>query len=256
MDSSKDAKSCACGTGTACRRSEVNRCSHPHHAHLDHSGYLPLLVKHGFRGPIYASQGTRDLAEIILEDAGHLQEEDARRANRYGYTKHHPALPLYTEDDAKRAIDHIRIVDFDKPIRLSNHLHFHPRPLGSYFGFFFRHLTEPFYDTCLLRRYRPTARSVMHAPAQIKHADYLLMESTYGNRLHPKTDVIDELAEVINTTAAAAVQSSSLPLPSAAPKLFCTTYGNCAVKVRSHPKFRFISIVPWHRMPQICGAVL
>ena len=67
------------------------------HAHIDHTGYLPLLVKNGFKGPIYATQGTFDLCSILLPDSGYLQEEDAKRANRYHYSKHHPALPLYTK---------------------------------------------------------------------------------------------------------------------------------------------------------------
>ena len=74
------------------------------HAHLDHSGWLPALVKHGFRGPVYATPATRDLAEVLLLDSAHLQEEDARRANRYGYSRHDKALPLYTRRDAQRAI--------------------------------------------------------------------------------------------------------------------------------------------------------
>ncbi len=77
------------------------------HAHLDHSGWLPALVKHGFRGPVYASAATRDLAEVLLLDSAHLQEEDARRANRYGYSRHAKALPLYTRRDAQRAIARI-----------------------------------------------------------------------------------------------------------------------------------------------------
>ena len=77
------------------------------HAHLDHSGWLPALVKHGFHGPVYASAATRDLAEVLLLDSAHLQEEDARRANRYGYSRHDKALPLYTRRDAQRAIARI-----------------------------------------------------------------------------------------------------------------------------------------------------
>ncbi len=77
------------------------------HAHLDHSGWLPVLVKHGWHGPVYASAATRDLAEVLLLDSAHLQEEDARRANRYGYSRHAKALPLYTTRDAQRAIARI-----------------------------------------------------------------------------------------------------------------------------------------------------
>ena len=74
------------------------------HAHIDHTGYIPLLIKNGFNGSIYATQATIDLCKILLPDSGYLQEEDARRANRYGYTKHAPALPLYTQEEAIRAL--------------------------------------------------------------------------------------------------------------------------------------------------------
>ena len=74
------------------------------HAHLDHSGWLPALVRAGFKGPIHCSPATRDLAEVLLLDSAHLQEEDARRANRGGFSRHAPALPLYTVDDAQRAL--------------------------------------------------------------------------------------------------------------------------------------------------------
>src|SRR5512134_3944200 len=77
------------------------------HAHLDHSGWLPVLVKQGFRGPVYASPATRDLAEVLLLDSAHLQEEDARRANRGGWSRHHPARPLYDSAQARRAIERI-----------------------------------------------------------------------------------------------------------------------------------------------------
>lgn len=82
------------------------------HAHLDHSGYLPLLVRDGFRGKIFCSEATRDLCKILLPDSGHLQEEDAAFANRHGYSKHTPALPLYTEEDAVRSLKHFLPVEF------------------------------------------------------------------------------------------------------------------------------------------------
>lgn len=73
------------------------------HAHIDHSGYLPLLVKEGFRGPIYSSAATRELCSLLLPDSGHLQEEEAKFANRHGFSRHHPALPLFSEEDAVRS---------------------------------------------------------------------------------------------------------------------------------------------------------
>ena len=73
------------------------------HAHIDHSGYLPLFVKNGFSGKVYCTEATRDLCEILLPDSAHLQEEEAEYANKRGFSKHHPALPLYTKDDARHA---------------------------------------------------------------------------------------------------------------------------------------------------------
>jgi len=84
------------------------------HAHLDHCGYLPLLIKRGFRGPVYCSRATRDLCAILLPDAGHLQEKDAEFANRHGFSKHKPALPLYTLEDARAALEHLTPIPFDQ----------------------------------------------------------------------------------------------------------------------------------------------
>ena len=80
------------------------------HAHIDHSGYLPLLVKNGFRGKIFCSEATFDLCKILLTDSGFLQEEDANRANRYGYSKHKPALPLYTEKEAENSLKFLEMI--------------------------------------------------------------------------------------------------------------------------------------------------
>ena len=77
------------------------------HAHLDHTGYLPLLVKHGFTGPVFCSESTAEFCRILLPDSGHLQEKDADYASRHGFSKHKPALPLYTEADAVRALDRL-----------------------------------------------------------------------------------------------------------------------------------------------------
>src|SRR3990167_10998888 len=85
------------------------------HAHIDHSGYLPLLVKQGFSGPIYATEATYDLCSLLLPDSGHIQEEDAKRANKYGYTKHKPALPLYTKLEAETALKQFKIIKYGHP---------------------------------------------------------------------------------------------------------------------------------------------
>jgi metallo-beta-lactamase family protein len=86
------------------------------HAHLDHCGYLPRLIAQGFRGRVFCTPGTRDLCTLVLPDSAHIQEEDARQANRHGYSKHSPALPLYTEVDAARALDRLQPVGYDRPI--------------------------------------------------------------------------------------------------------------------------------------------
>src|SRR3954469_8220977 len=86
------------------------------HAHLDHCGYLPRLVKQGFRGRVFCTAGTKDLCQIVLPDAGRIQEEDAAQANRHGYSKHAPALPLYTEADAFRAVSLLQPVGYDRPV--------------------------------------------------------------------------------------------------------------------------------------------
>lgn len=172
------------------------------HAHIDHSGYLPLLVKLGFSGKIYSTHATRDLCEILLLDAGRLQEEDARRAGRYGYSKHKPPLPLFTEDDAKRSLKHFECIRFEKVQQLakgvtisfsrSGHI------LGSSFITFVSEDKKLVFTGDLGRPHDP----VMLPPAKIEFADYLVLESTYGNRRHPDVDVLNSLEEIINSTFA------------------------------------------------------
>src|SRR5437588_5343658 len=104
------------------------------HAHIDHSGYLPRLVRDGFTGPVYASEGTIDLLKILLPDSAKLQEEDAEYANRKGFSKHRPALPLYTEQDANAAIKLIHRVSYDQDVRLNKYLSARFRPAGHILG--------------------------------------------------------------------------------------------------------------------------
>lgn len=172
------------------------------HAHLDHSGYIPLLIKQGFKGKIYASYATRDLCEILLLDAGRIQEEDARRANRYGYSKHHPALPLYTENDAKESLKYFHCVDFDKEHHIKNDLTFSLSPSGHILGSSFITIKNNNETLVFSGDIGRPQDPVMTRPAQIKSADYLILESTYGNRLHPKIDVLTQLEEIINSTFA------------------------------------------------------
>ncbi|MCB1783494.1 MAG: MBL fold metallo-hydrolase [Alphaproteobacteria bacterium] len=172
------------------------------HAHIDHSGYLPLICRNGFKGPVYCSSGTADLCNILLPDSAYLQEEDAERANRYGYSKHSPALPLYTQEDAKAALQQIKPVSFGDEHRLSDMLSFRLTHAGHILGAacvtINDGMTSLTFSGDLGRLHDP----VMIAPAQIQETDFLLLESTYGDRLHDKADPLDQLEEIIIRTAA------------------------------------------------------
>lgn len=170
------------------------------HAHIDHTGYLPLLVKQGFKGRIYATEATMELCSILLPDSAYLQEEDAKRANKYGYSKHQPALPLYTQEDAHKALQHFEAVDYDKAYIMPGgfEVSWHPAGhiLGSSFVQFQTNQTRVLFSGDIGRLYDPIMR-----PSEImKRADYLILESTYGDRLHDKTDPLERIAEIVNTT--------------------------------------------------------
>ena len=170
------------------------------HAHLDHTGYLPLLVKHGFAGPIFCSESTAELCAILLPDSGHLQEKDAEYANRHGFSKHKPALPLYTEQEAQRVLARLKPVLFHRSIGLPAGASALLRRVGHILGAASVELNWG--GTCVvfsgdLGRYDD---SVMLDPEPIEHADYLLVESTYGDRRHEPRHPQDILAEVISRT--------------------------------------------------------
>ena len=180
------------------------------HAHLDHSGYLPALVKQGFKGPVHCTQATRDLAEVMLLDSAHLQEEDARRANRRGFSRHAPALPLYTVSDAKRAIARLTPLPAGKTVRLGTVLA-ELTPVGHLLGACA--VTLRLRDVTLVYS-GDLGRSndlLMPAPRQVPHADVLLVESTYGNRVHPPEDAQAQLGAVIRATVR---RGGSVLLPS------------------------------------------
>lgn len=104
------------------------------HAHIDHSGYLPLLVKNGFNGPVYCTSATRDLCEVLLMDSARLQEQEAAYMNKHGFSKHKPALPLYKPDDAQRSLQLLRAVDLEKEQSLGGSLKFHLSNAGHILG--------------------------------------------------------------------------------------------------------------------------
>ncbi|HUK56335.1 MAG TPA: MBL fold metallo-hydrolase [Nitrospiria bacterium] len=171
------------------------------HAHLDHSGYLPLLVKEGFSGKIHCTPGTRDLCAILLPDSGYLQEEDAEHANKHRYSKHAPARPLYTQQDALRSLRQFAILDFDRDLDLGGGLTVKLMPaghiLGSAFVFLKNNETSVLFSGDLGRPHD----LIMKPPTPVHKADYLVVESTYGNRRHDPEDPKAALAKVIRRTA-------------------------------------------------------
>ncbi|MGH1456018.1 MAG: MBL fold metallo-hydrolase [Alphaproteobacteria bacterium] len=172
------------------------------HAHIDHSGYLPLLVKNGFRGNVYCSSATADLCDILLVDSAYLHEEDARRANQYGYTKHKPALPLYTKEDAYNALERIKPVSFGDDHELSDFLSFKLTHAGHILGAACVHITDGQTKVVFSGDLGRPNDPVMNPPAQIQEADYLIMESTYGDRLHEVSDPLNQLGDIISQAAA------------------------------------------------------
>jgi len=170
------------------------------HAHIDHSGYLPALIKQGFRGKIYSTPGTKALCSILLPDSGHLQEEEARHANTYGFSKHKPARPLYTAEEGRSALKHFQTIDFETPLQLFKDFNFSFKHAGHIIGA--SSIRIRYHDCSILftgdlgRPHDP----VMRAPATIQATDYLIIESTYGDRLHESTDPTIQLGQVINST--------------------------------------------------------
>ena len=170
------------------------------HAHIDHTGYLPLFVRNGFAGKVYCSYGTRDLCEILLPDSAHLQEEEARFANKYGFSKHSPALPLYTKDDAVKALDLLHPVEFEKDIDLGDGVVMRMSPNGHILGSAFVRIHDEKTSILFSGDIGRPHDVLMKPPTQIKQADYMVLESTYGDREHDKTDPKIKLAATINRT--------------------------------------------------------
>ncbi|HSM96889.1 MAG TPA: MBL fold metallo-hydrolase [Rhizomicrobium sp.] len=170
------------------------------HAHLDHSGYLPLLINRGYRGPVFCTAATQDLCGILLPDCGHLAERDAEFANRKGFSKHKPALPLYTEEDGRRALDFLKPVPFEVVQKIPGGATARFRRAGHILGAAFIELEWK--GRCILfsgdlGRY---GDPIMFDPENMDWADYLLVESTYGDRTHDPVDPEQVLAEIVNRT--------------------------------------------------------
>jgi metallo-beta-lactamase family protein len=172
------------------------------HAHIDHSGYLPLLVKNGFKGKVYCSHATKDLCAVLLPDSGYLQEEEAKFQNKHGSSKHKPALPLYTKQDAENTLPYLVPITLRKNYKIDEDTYISLIPAGHILGATYVQFKH--YDTTIVFSGdlgRPND-IIMHPPAIIQSADYLILESTYGNRLHEKVNPLDELADIITRTVA------------------------------------------------------
>lgn len=171
------------------------------HAHIDHTGYLPLLVKKGYSGEIYATKPTKELCSILLPDSGYLQEEDAHRANKYGYSKHKPALPLYTEHDGVIAAQKIMPVNFGQNYQITDDFKVEWNRAGHILGASFLRIEAEGQSILFSGDLGRYCDPIMRPPVAIQNADYIVVESTYGNRLHDKSDPEKMIGDIINATA-------------------------------------------------------
>jgi metallo-beta-lactamase family protein len=172
------------------------------HAHLDHTGYLPLLVKNGFKGPVRCTEATRDLCALLLPDSGYLQEKDADFANRHGFSKHKPALPLYTQEDAERALKQFRPVPTRKVFSLPPQMQARFLYAGHILGASMVEVTKG-NETILFSGDLGRPNDVaLYDPDRVERADYLVVESTYGDRKHSDRNPQDALAEAVTRTVA------------------------------------------------------
>lgn len=172
------------------------------HAHLDHSGYLPCLVKAGFAGPVYCTEGTRDLLTILLPDAGHLQEEEARFAARIGYSKHARPLPLFTREEAERCLSRLRPMPYGERFQITADAVGAFRRSGHIVGAASLHLELAGRSIGFTGDVGRLHDPVMKAPEPLLDCDYLVLESTYGDRVHANSDTLEELARVTRETVA------------------------------------------------------
>jgi metallo-beta-lactamase family protein len=170
------------------------------HAHIDHSGYLPAVIRDGFSGPVFCTPPTRALCEILLPDSGRLHEEDARYANRKKFSRHEPALPLFTEDDAKAAVEQLQPVSFHEEIRVG-HLTARFVPAGHILGASSVEISDGARTVLFSGDLGRSDDLLMDPPEPPGKADWIVMESTYGDRSHGDGDPVAAIAEVLVRTA-------------------------------------------------------
>lgn len=168
------------------------------HAHMDHIGYLPAFVRDGYAGPIYCTAPTADLMRISLPDSGRIQEEEARFHNRHGTSRHDPALPLYTEKDAYACLKNVERLHYHEFHDLPGKATFRLMSAGHILGSAFAEIYFPNGERILMSGDlgRPNT-PIITDPTIVDFAEYLVIESTYGNRLHPKEDVAARLESIL-----------------------------------------------------------
>jgi metallo-beta-lactamase family protein len=170
------------------------------HAHIDHSGYIPRLIKNGFRGKIFCTPATKELCKILLPDCGYLMEEEAEFLTRKMKTKHSPALPLFSEQEAKASLEYFDTVPFNERKFLESDFTFEFLYAGHILGAASIIVTVAGKKIAFSGDIGRQNDKIFYPPAPLPPVDYLITESTYGNRLHKETDILDELAEVVNET--------------------------------------------------------
>jgi metallo-beta-lactamase family protein len=180
------------------------------HAHLDHSGALPLLMRRGFRGAIFATPGTIDLCQILLPDSGRLQEEEADYLNRHHASKHKPALPLYSEEDARHALRYLQPLPFNDKTDVVPGIEACLRPAGHILGASSVYLHAGGRTILFSGDVGRPDDLIMRPPSAVEDADYMVVESTYGDRLHEPLDNEALLGDIINRTTA---RGGSLVMP-------------------------------------------
>lgn len=168
------------------------------HAHIDHSGYIPRLIKDGFRGKIYSTEATRDLCKILLPDAGYLMEEEAEYLNRIKRTKHSPALPLFTLKEAEHSLEYFEVIPFNERKYLNAGLSFEFRYAGHILGAASVTVHVGGQKIAFTGDIGRMNDKIFHPPETLPQVDYLVTESTYGNRLHKNSDILDDLEQIIN----------------------------------------------------------
>ena len=172
------------------------------HAHIDHSGYLPVLVRDGFRGPVWCTPGTAEICRLVLPDAAHLEEEEALYANKHRTSRHHPAVPLFTLGDVHQALELLKPVEFLRTVTAAGNLKLTFFHAGHIIGASSVQLADRDVRVTFSGDVGRPHDRVMNAPAPLQPTDVLVMESTYGNRTHSAEDARDTLKRITNDTIA------------------------------------------------------